>query len=143
MYEYNAKVVRILDADSIIVDIDLGFNIILNNHYIRLEGIDAPELRSKNKIEKEAALVAKKFVEDRISVGDNIYIKIYPNKYDKFGRTLGTIFTKEYENINENLLKNKLVVKYTGQSTKQLKIDHETNLKTLVEMNVINQTGYT
>jgi micrococcal nuclease len=52
MYEYNVKVVRVIDGDTIDVDIDLGFNIVLKKQRIRLYGIDTPESRTRDKEEK-------------------------------------------------------------------------------------------
>ena len=45
MYEYRAKVRGVYDADTITVDIDLGFGIIYTGQKLRLLGIDAPEVR--------------------------------------------------------------------------------------------------
>jgi micrococcal nuclease len=143
MYIYNAKVVRIVDGDTIILDIDLGFNTWINNHWIRLEGIDTPEIRTKNPLEKEAGFLAKDFVEKHIEVGDIITVKTIIDKKEKFGRTLGTIFSKEGVNINEELLKNNLAIKYVGQTKAQIKIEHNENLKLLLEKNLIDQSGNT
>ena len=51
MYEYKAKIRRIVDGDTVDVDIDLGFNMILSKQRIRLYGIDAPESRTRDKEE--------------------------------------------------------------------------------------------
>ena len=49
MYEYKAKVARIIDGDTIDVDIWLGFDVVLPKQRIRLFGIDTPESRTRNK----------------------------------------------------------------------------------------------
>jgi micrococcal nuclease len=143
MYTYEAKVLRILDGDTIILDIDLGFNTWLNNQSIRLQGIDTPDIRTKNNLEKEAGFLAKQWVENHISVGDIITVNTVVDKKEKFGRTLGIIFSKDGTNINEGLLDNNLAVKYIGQTKKQLEIDHNKNLKLLLEKNIIGKSGST
>jgi len=51
-YEYHAKVINVIDGDTIVVDIDLGFNVVLSNQSVRLLGVDTPESRTSDKIEK-------------------------------------------------------------------------------------------
>jgi endonuclease YncB( thermonuclease family) len=71
MYEYNCKIVRVIDGDSIIVDIDLGFNHFIHNESIRLHGCDTPECRTRDVTQKAAALLAKKFVQESLHIGRN------------------------------------------------------------------------
>jgi len=52
MHEYKAKIKRIVDGDTVDVDIDLGFDMILSKQRIRLYGIDTPESRTRDKEEK-------------------------------------------------------------------------------------------
>ena len=52
MYEYNCKMVRVVDGDTVDVDIDLGFGVWMRNQRIRMYGIDAPESRTSDPIEK-------------------------------------------------------------------------------------------
>ena len=51
-YEYNATVVNVVDGDTIVIDIDLGFDVKLTNQKVRLLGVDTPESRTSDKIEK-------------------------------------------------------------------------------------------
>ena len=62
MYEYNCKIRRVVDGDTIDVDIDLGFGHWIHGERIRLFGVDCPECRSRDKTEKAAGLAAKDFV---------------------------------------------------------------------------------
>ena len=64
MYEYNCKIVRVVDGDTVDVDIDLGFGVWMRNERVRLYGIDAPESRTSDKEEKKYGLASKKFVQD-------------------------------------------------------------------------------
>ena len=60
MYEYRAKIVKIVDGDTVDVDIDLGFGIILSDERVRIMGIDTPESRTRDKVEKKFGLASKK-----------------------------------------------------------------------------------
>jgi hypothetical protein len=60
MYEYNCKIVRVIDGDSIILDIDLGFGLWIHGESIRLFGVDCPECRSRDKEEKAAGLLPQR-----------------------------------------------------------------------------------
>ena len=60
MYEYNCNIVKVVDGDTVDVDIDLGFGMWLRNERIRLYGIDTPESRTRDPEEKQAGLYAKK-----------------------------------------------------------------------------------
>ena len=95
MYEYRALVRKVYDGDTITVDIDLGFDVILKNQKIRLLGIDTPEIRGK---EREKGLVSRNALRERIG-NKWVTIKTQQDKKGKYGRWLGTIYIQE-ENIN-------------------------------------------
>jgi micrococcal nuclease len=98
MYEYNCKIVRVIDGDSIILDIDLGFGLWIHGESIRLYGVDCPECRSRDKEEKAAGLLAKEFVEEALHVGETYTLTT--KEKGKFGRYLGTIYLTEETSIN-------------------------------------------
>ena len=66
MYEYNCKVRRVVDGDTVDVDIDCGFGIVYANQRIRLYGIDTPESRTRDPIEKYFGKMAGKFLSDKL-----------------------------------------------------------------------------
>jgi micrococcal nuclease len=132
MYEYNCKIVRVIDGDSIIIDIDLGFSHFIHNESIRLYGVDCPECRSRDKEEKAAGLLAKEFVEDALHVG-GIY-RLQTKEKGKFGRYLGTIYLTDDTSINAALVKERLAVPYFGQSKVRVQEAHLANRKLLKEM---------
>ena len=78
-YEYNAKVIDVIDGDTIVVDIDLGFDVKLANQKVRLLGVDTPESRTSNNIEKLFGQASKnytnKFIEQCID--KNIILRTY------------------------------------------------------------------
>ena len=62
MYEYNCKMVRVVDGDTVDVDIDLGFGVWMRNQRIRMYGIDTPESRTSDPIEKIYGKAATAFL---------------------------------------------------------------------------------
>ena len=66
MYEYKAKLVKVVDGDTVDVDIDLGFGVWLKNERVRIMGIDTPESRTRDKVEKIFGLAAKARVQELI-----------------------------------------------------------------------------
>ena len=103
-FVYLAKLERIIDGDTIVADLYLGLNVILDGQYIRLYGIDAWETRGE---EREEGLKAKEYLEGRLSKGQ-IEIEIRPewgqNGKGKYGRWLGIIYV-DGVNINVELMK--------------------------------------
>ncbi len=107
MYIYKATILKIVDGDTLDLDIDLGFGI-HRKQRVRLEGIDAPELKDSNKLAKEAAKESKKFLESLLPVG--LQVQLVSTSYDKYGRVLGKIWTlnssKEPDiEVNDQLIK--------------------------------------
>lgn len=113
MYEYNLKLTRVIDGDTIEGMVDLGFGIHMKKK-IRLLGINAPETKLQRKIknvmerekEKQMGLMAKAKLRELLK-GQKITIKTELDKTGKFGRVLGTLYTHASEeplNVNEFLL---------------------------------------
>ena len=92
MHEYKCKLVKVIDGDTVDVDIDLGFDVWLRNQRIRLYGIDTPESRTSDADEKIYGLLAKDFLVKWTNAGD---LTIKTHKDDargKFGRILGELW---------------------------------------------------
>ena len=129
MYEYNCKIVRVIDGDSIIIDIDLGFSHFIHNESIRLYGVDTPECRTRDAEEKAAGLLAKKFVEQMLHVGGTY--KLETREKGKFGRYLGVIKITGNLTINTALVTEHLAVPYMGQSKQEIEDAHKANYEIL------------
>jgi len=111
MYNYKIKKFnRIVDGDTVDLDIDLGFNIVLSER-IRLKDLDAPEIRTANLDEKAFGMVVKEWVEKELSrPGEWI---IQTTKKDKYGRILGTIYcVGDPVTLNEKLINEGYAVPY-------------------------------
>jgi micrococcal nuclease len=91
MYEYRATIVRVVDGDTVDVDIDLGFEVTLKKQRIRLIGIDAPETRSKDQEEKALGLASKAHLESLLPIGSRQHLlsREYHGERGKYGRILG------------------------------------------------------
>ena len=99
VYEYKATVTKVYDGDTITVDFQLGFGIILKSQKIRLLGINTPEVRGKSKPE---GIISRDALRARI-LGKIVTIKTHKDKKGKYGRWLGEVLMEE-ENINQWLL---------------------------------------
>jgi micrococcal nuclease len=108
MYTYKAKIASVYDGDTIRVDIDLGFNIIMKNESVRLYGIDTPELRGEEKV---FGYESKNKLLEYIPVGSEVLIQTIKDSKEKYGRYLGIIFVNGV-NINEEMVKNGYAVEY-------------------------------
>ena len=133
MFEYKCNLVKVIDGDTVDVDIDLGFGVWLRKQRIRLYGIDTPESRTRDKVEKVYGLAAKEFLVDMLSTGD-MSIKTYKDAKGKFGRILGELFVKTSVgelSINQSLVENNHAVRYYGQSKNEMLSEHLANRKIL------------
>ena len=99
MYEYNAKVINIVDGDTIDAEVDLGFGVFSRQRF-RLARVDTPELRSKNRAERSQAKVAKALSNNWLKKFDFIVI-VRSKKVGKFGRWIAEI-TDPFDNSSLN-----------------------------------------
>ena len=127
MYEYKCKIVRVVDGDTVDVDIDLGFAVWLNKQRIRLFGVDTPESRTRDAEEKKFGILAKNFVKGRLPVGS---MQILRTRMDdsrgKFGRILGE-FVLDETTLNQLLIVTNNGVPYFGQSKEEIEKAHLEN----------------
>ena len=135
MYEYNCKIRRVVDGDTIDVDIDLGFDTWKCGERIRLFGVDCPECRSRDKEEKAAGLAAKDFVKRLLHDGGTYTLTT--KEKGKFGRYLGVIFISDKTSINAALVTEHLAVPYHGQSKQEVEDAHAANYEILKERGLI------
>ena len=100
MFEYLCKVTRVVDGDTIDVNIDLGFSI-WHKARVRMAGIDAPESRTRNKEEKVLGLAAKTRLKELLK-GQKVSIQCTKEK-GKFGRVLADVIVND-KSINSQLI---------------------------------------
>ncbi len=112
MYEYKAKVVRVIDGDSCEIEADLGFHVSFRTR-CRLAEINTPELRDPDPELREKALKAADRLRELVS-NPNVLIRSYkPFKGDKFGRFLILIINAVGVNVNDQLLSEGLAEPYS------------------------------
>ena len=129
MYEYKCVITRVIDGDTVDVDIDLGFGVWLKKQRIRLYGVDTPESRTRDKVEKIFGLKAKAFVLERLPVSsDQVLRTRLQDSRGKFGRILGE-FVCQDSTINQLLIETYNAVAYFGQSKEDIKQSHLDNRK--------------
>lgn len=92
-YIYKFNITRVIDGDTIVGNIDLGFEIFMFNQHIRLEGINTPELKSKDLIIKQQALECKYFLQSILMKKDCVLpMSILSKGRDPFGRVLAIVY---------------------------------------------------
>ena len=118
MYEYRIKkVLKVVDGDTIDVDIDLGFNISYTQR-VRLAGIDTPESRTKDLKEKALGLEVKDKLKKSIEAAKVVVIKTEkPDSSEKYGRILGWVYLDNAaKSINEQLIDEGYAWGYMGET---------------------------
>ena len=115
MFEYKASLVKVVDGDTIDVDLDLGFGVWLKKQRVRLYGINTPESRTRDLEEKKRGLAAKDRVIELIENCEELSIRTIINKKarGKYGRILAEILADGI-NVNETLVSEGHAVEYFG-----------------------------
>ena len=136
MYEYRCKVLRVVDGDTVDVDIDLGFGVWMHKERIRLHGIDTPESRTRDLEEKKYGLIAKQKIKDFMPGGSMQTLVTTKDKAGKFGRILGKFLiydktTDSQMTINDWMIREHHAVAYHGQSKEDIAEGHLLNRKLL------------
>jgi micrococcal nuclease len=118
MFEYYVKKVnKVVDGDTIDVDIDLGFDISFSSR-VRLAGIDTPESRTTDKIEKALGLESKEYLKKAIDAAKTIVIKTEKmDSSEKYGRILGWVFLDGFKvSVNEQMITDGYAWGYLGDT---------------------------
>jgi len=126
MYQYRCQILRVVDGDTVDIDIDLGFGVWMRKQRVRLYGVDTPESRTRDLEEKKFGMMAKKYVKGHLPVGSDQILMTHKDGKGKFGRILGQ-FVVEMTTLNDLLIKNHHAVEYTGQSKESIAEDHLIN----------------
>ena len=135
MYQYKAKILKVLDGDTVDIDLDLGFNIVLSNQRVRMAGIDTPESRTTDKEEKIRGNLSKKKLAEKLPIGS--YVKIETqrsdNNDDKFGRILAIFILEDGTSLNQWMIDNNYAVLYQGENKELVQEMHQYNKTKLIE----------
>ena len=133
MYDYRAKIVKVVDGDTVDVDIDLGFGVWLQDERVRLVGVDTPESRTRDLTEKVFGLAAKEFVKNFVEV-EGADVQLVTSSYDskgKFGRILGDIHI-DGKPLTSALLDSHMAVIYNAENKALVQEAHLENRKDFI-----------
>ena len=140
MYEYKCKILRVVDGDTVDVDIDLGFGIVLSNERVRIMGIDTPESRTRDKVEKKFGLASKARLKSLLGKTGILKTQINKNGEDmkgKFGRILGDFVSKNGRMVTDILVEEGHAVAYFGGSKDEVQMKHMANREKLIREGVV------
>lgn len=141
MYEYKANVIKVVDGDTVDVDIDLGFGVWLKNERVRIMGIDTPESRTRDPVEKLFGLAAKERVKELLQ--SNVILKTFAAKdgedmKGKFGRILGDFYVSpDKKLLTEVMIEEGHAVAYHGQNKDDIHEMHLSNRERLVAKGIV------
>tara|TARA_B110000259_G_C13859024_1_gene340044 strand:+ start:70 stop:510 length:441 start_codon:yes stop_codon:yes gene_type:complete len=136
MYEYKCKVVRVVDGDTVDVDIDLGFGVWLRKERVRIMGIDTPESRTRDKVEKAFGLASKAKLKELLKNGAILKTQVSKKGEDmkgKFGRILGDFILEDGRKVTEVLIEEGHAVAYFGGSKDDVDAAHLVNRERLLK----------
>ena len=145
MYEYNCKINKVVDGDTVDVDIDLGFNIMIKGERVRIMGIDTPESRTSDIVEKKFGLAAKARLKELLKGNPILKTQINKKGEDmkgKFGRILGDFIvyypvTDNWIPVTEIMIMEGHAVPYFGGSKEELQEQHMKNRAKLINNGVV------
>ena len=148
MYEYKTKLIKVVDGDTVDVDIDLGFGVWLRNERVRIMGIDTPESRTRDKVEKVFGLAAKKRLKELLGKNPILKTQVAKDGEDmkgKFGRILGDFDVYDATNdawrpATAIMAEEGHCVPYYGGSKEETQIAHMNNRRKLIENGVVDMT---
>lgn len=135
MYEYRCKVIRVIDGDTVDVDIDLGFQVWIRGERVRIMGIDTPESRTSDKTEKVFGLASKARLKELLH--GEVILKTEVSKAGedmkgKFGRILGDFILEDGRRATEVLIEEGHAVLYHGQNKDDVQSAHMINRQRLI-----------
>jgi len=145
MYDYKVEIVRVVDGDTVDVNIDLGFGVWLRKERVRMMGIDTPESRTRDKVEKKFGLAAKQALKEllgKTAVLRTQIAKDGEDKKGKFGRILGDFDvydtdTGTWKGATEILVERGHAVPYFGGSKDDVDAQHLANRERLIAEGVV------
>jgi len=135
MYRYKVYVTRVVDGDTVDVDVDLGFGMIYKKQRVRMMGIDTPESRTRDLEEKFYGKASKAHLQSILAEGD---IELQSHGKGKFGRILGELFVGSSSySVNQQMIDEYHAVPYLGQNKANIEQGHLWNRAALNEQGII------
>ena len=136
MYRYKVSVVKVVDGDTVDVDIDLGFGMVYKKQRVRMLGIDTPESRTRDLVEKKFGKASKKHLKGMLEEAESI--ELVSHDKGKVGRILGDLFIGSNEtSVNQQMILDHHAVAYTGGNKEETEAGHMANREVLIEQGVV------
>jgi micrococcal nuclease len=143
--EYDVVLLKCVDGDTVDVDIDLGFGVWLKDERVRIMGIDTPESRTSDKVEKVFGLAAKERLQQLLSEGGKLITTENKNGEDmkgKFGRILGDFRSPDGRLVTDIMIEEGHCVAYFGGSKEEIAMKHMANREKLLREGVVSREAY-
>ena len=146
--EYDVKVIKVVDGDTVDVDIDLGFGVTLTDERVRIMGIDTPESRTRDKVEDLFGEAAKARLKELMKHGGKLITTEDRKGEDmkgKFGRILGDFkveYNGEMKKVTEIMEMEGHCVPYFGGSKDDTQAAHMANRERLLTEGVVSREDY-
>lgn len=142
--KYDVTVIKVVDGDTVDVDIDLGFGVTLRDERVRIMGIDTPESRTRDKVEDLFGEAAKARLKELMKEGGKLITtedKKGEDMKGKFGRILGD-FEVGDRRVTEIMIEEGHAVAYFGGSKEEIQMKHMANREKLLREGVISTEAY-
>ena len=145
---YDVVVIKVVDGDTVDVDIDLGFGVCLKDERVRIMGIDTPESRTRDKVEDLFGEAAKARLKELMKHGGKLITTEDRHGEDmkgKFGRILGDFkvdYNGEMKRVTEIMEMEGHCVPYFGGSKDDTQAAHMANRERLLTEGVVSREEY-
>lgn len=143
--EYDVTVIKVLDGDTIDVDIDLGFGVCLKDERVRIMGIDTPESRTSDRVEDLFGEAAKARLKELMKDGGKLITTENKHGEDmkgKFGRILGDFRVPDGRKVTDIMIEEGHCVPYFGGSKEDTQAAHIKNRERLLAEGIVSQEDY-
>ena len=143
--EYDVVVIKVLDGDTIDVDIDLGFGVCLKDERVRIMGIDTPESRTSDRVEDLFGEAAKARLKELMKYGGKLITTEDKHGEDmkgKFGRILGDFRVPDGRKVTDIMIEEGHCVPYFGGSKEDTQAAHMKNRERLLAEGIVSQEDY-
>jgi micrococcal nuclease len=146
--EYDVKVIKVVDGDTVDVDINLGFGVWLHDERVRIMGIDTPESRTSDRVEDLFGEAAKARLKELMHEGGKLITTEDKDGEDmkgKFGRILGDFYVEhngEKQRVTDILIEEGHCVPYFGGSKEEIQAKHMVNRTKLLREGIVSQEDY-
>ena len=146
--EYDVTVIKVVDGDTVDVDIDLGFGVCLKDERVRIMGIDTPESRTSDRVEDLFGEAAKARLKELMKHGGKLITTEDKHGEDmkgKFGRILGDFkveYKGEMRRVTEIMAEEGHCVPYFSGSKDDTQAAHEVNRARLLNEGVVSREDF-